>query len=455
MRRLRWVGVAVVLCLLLGVLVAAQDATAWILTIDGEINSGTVTYLRRGLAEADAVGAELVVLVLSTPGGYLDAAIESRGIVLGAPLPTVAYVDREAFSAGAAIAIACETILFAPGGVMGAATPVSVVGQDLREAPEKVISATRKLFAAAAEIRGRPSEVAEAMVDRDVAIPGLVERGKLLTLTAQEAAEWGYSDGEADSIEEWLAAERGITETVRFRVRWIDDVVDALTSPVVSGLLITLGILGLIVEMLVPGFGLPGLIGIVCLGAFFWVHMLVGLAEWESIAFLLGGIVAVALEIFAFTAVDFGLAGLVGLILIGLGFYTAMLGPFAGRAQAVEAIAIVSAGLIVSIGTAILLLTRLPRTRLRLGGIILSSAITGRSHPSDEETEQEVSSPWVGRRGVAATDLRPVGSGQFGDERTDVVCEEGFLPKGSFIVVIRDDRYRKIVRRTQEGEGVE
>ena len=429
-------------------LVAAAEADAWILTIDGEINSGTVTYLRSGIREATEGGAGVVVLVLATPGGTLDAAVESRRILLDATIPTVAYVAREAFSAGAAIAIACETILFSPGGVMGAATPVTVVGQDLREASEKVISATRSLFRAAAEIRGRPPEVAEAMVDRDVSIPGLIEAGKLLTLTARQAAEWGYSDGEVESLDAWLV-DRGYSESVEFRVRWIDGLVDALTSPVAVGLLITTGLLGLITEMLVPGFGIPGLIGIACLGVFFWTHFLVGLAGWESIAFLFGGIVAIALEIFAFTAVDFGLSGLLGLILIGLGFYTAMVGPFSGREQAVQAIAIVSSGLIVGVAAAITLLARLPRSRLRLGGIILSSAITGRSHEKAEGT-QTATSTWVGRHGVAATDLHPIGSGIFDEERIDVVCEEGFLPKDTPLVVIQDDLYRKVVRRTEK-----
>ena len=439
--------VALLWSLLCSFLVFAEGA-AWILTIDGEINSGTVTYLRRGIAEAIESGAGVVVLVLSTPGGYLDAAVESRGILLDATIPTVAYVAREAFSAGAALAIACETILFSPGGVMGAATPVTVVGQDLREAPEKVISATRSLFRAAAEFRGRPPEVAEAMVDRDVSIPGLIDAGKLLTLTSTRAAEWGYSDGEVESIDAWLA-EHGYGESIVFQVRWIDELIEALTSPLAVGLLITAGLLGLIVEMLVPGFGIPGLIGIACLGVFFWTHFLVGLAGWESIAFLLGGIVAIVLEIFAFTAVDFGVSGLLGLILIGLGFYTAMVGPFTAREQAVHAIAIVSGGLIVSVAAAIVLLARLPRTRLRLGGIILSTAITGRSHEKGKPT-QPAPSDWVGRRGVAATDLRPVGGGIFDEERIDVVCEEGFLPKGTPIVVIQDDVYRKVVRRTEK-----
>ncbi len=448
MTRSATTAVLSVLFLALCVVAVHAEGEAWVLTIDGDINSGTVTYIRRGIHDATVSGASAIVFVLSTPGGHLDAAVASRKLLLDASIPTIAYVSREAFSAGAAIAIACETILFSPGGVMGTATPVTVVGPSLREAPEKVISATRKLFRATAEFHGRPPEVAEAMVDRDVSIAGLVEAGKLLTLTSHEATEWGYSDGEIASIESWLT-ENGYSRIVPYEIRWIDQLVDALTSPIAVGLLITAGFLGLIVEMLMPGFGIPGLIGIACLGAFFWAHVLVGLAGWESIAFFFGGIVAVFLEIFAFTAVDFGLSGLLGLILIGLGFYTAQVGPFAGREQAVQAIAIVSVGLIVSVATAMILLTKLPRTRLRLGGIILSSAITGRSHPTAQENES-TPSEWIGRQGVAVTDLRPVGSALFGETRIDVVCQEGHLPKGTSVVVVQDDVYRKVVRRKEE-----
>jgi len=436
-----------VLCCLLAFGVAAQDA-AWMLSIHGEIGPGTVTYLQRGIAEAESAGAAVLVIELTTPGGVLDSAVAGRRLLLDTSLSTVAFVNGEALSAGALLAVSCERILYSPGSVIGAATPVYFFESAMREAPEKTISAVRSMFRASAETYGRRTDVAEAMVDRDVEILGLIESGKLLTLTSEDALVWGYSNGEIDSIDVWLA-EQGYGSPVQFRFRWIDDLVEALTSPLAVGLLITIGLLGLIAEMLMPGFGVPGLIGLLCLGAFFWTHFLVGLASWESIAFLLGGVVAVGLEIFAFTAVDFGFAGLVGLVLIGLGFYTAMVGPFTGREQLIQAVAIVAAGLIVSVIAVIVLLTRLPKTRLRLGGIILSSAITGRSHDAAAGVGAAVS-PWIGRTGVAASDLRPVGGGAFGEDRIDVVCEEGFLPKGTRIVVVRDDVYRKVVREFKE-----
>ena len=432
--------------------VSQEARPVWVLTIDTEIGRGTVSYLRKGLAEATAAEAQAVVIQLSTPGGYLDSAVAGRDAILDADLPTIAYVNREAYSAGALLAIACGHIYFAPAGVMGAATPVYFEKGMMREAPEKVISATRKLFRATAETRGRPPKIAEAMVDRDVEIEDLVERGKLLTLTAQEAAEWGYSDGEVASLDQLLQLEElAAGEVVHFAPRWVDTVVEILTRSWVAALLITVGVLGLIAEMIIPGFGVPGILGLASLGAFLWSHTLVGLAGWESIIFLLGGLVAIFLEVFVFTAVDFGVAGLVGLVAIGLGFYTSMVGPFTQPGETLQAVLVVSGALVVALIGVILLLVKLPRSRLRLGGVILSSSITGRAF--DRRQAEGTVSPWVGRRGVAATDLHPVGAGEFADERVDVICEEGFLPQGTTIVVIKDEGYRKVVRKEKEVQG--
>jgi len=427
---------------------AASDV--WVLTIDSEIRGGTVSYLRSGFAAAESAGAKLVVILLATPGGELDAAFAARDLILDSRLPTLAFVDREALSAGALLAIACETILFAPGGIMGAATPVTFdLTGNAAEASEKVQSAVRTLFRATAEVTGRDPLIAEAMVDVGAEIPGLIEAGKLLTLTAQEAATWGYSDGEATSLDALLEA-RGyaLAQAEAYESRLIDRIVETMTSTALAAILLVVGLLGLIIEMMVPGFGIAGVIGALCLGAFFWAHFLVGLAGWESLVFLIGGLLAVFFEIFVFTAADFGFAGIVGLILIGLGFYTSMVGPFTDRAAALRAIGVVSAGVVFAVIAGVVLISRLPKSKLRMGGVILSTAITGRA--SNRPRDPDAASAWIGRRGVAVTDLHPVGAGMFDDERIDVVCEEGHLPKGTPLVIVVDDGYRKVVRRAKE-----
>jgi len=443
-----------VILLLTLLAVAAFSAQAadrvWILTVEGEIGRGTVSYLRSGLSDAEQGGAELVIVRLATPGGLLDSAFAARDLLLSAGSPTVAFVDREALSAGALIALACESIVFAPGGVMGAATAFTFdASGEYVEAPEKTQSAVRTLFRATAEARDRDPMIAEAMVDASVGIAGLTETGRLLTLTAQEAVSAGYADGVADSVDAFVA-ERGYspTETVSYQRRALDRIAEIMTSTPLAAILLVVGLLGLIVEMMIPGFGIAGIVGALCLAGFFWAHVLVGLAGWESLVFVIGGFLAIIFEIFVFTAADFGFAGIVGLVLIGLGFYTSMVGPFTDRGAAIQAIGIVSAGVVVSIVIAAVLIGKLPKSRLRLGGVILSSAITGRAF--DKEGEPRKPGELVGRRGVAATDLHPVGSGEFGKDRFDVICEEGHFPKGTPIVIVKDEGYRKVVRRAKE-----
>lgn len=438
-----------VAALLVGLVVLGQGAPGvWHLRIEGEIGRGTFSYLEKGLAEAEAAGAAAVVIEFSTPGGYLDAATACRDAILGAGVRTLAYVNREAYSAGALLAIACEKVYFAPAGVMGAATPVYFDAQgEMRAASEKVMSAVRALFRATAEERGRPPDVAEAMVDPDVEIPGLVDRGKLLTLTARSALERGYSDGDAPTLAGVLdQAGLGGSVITEFRPRWVDAAVDVLTTPWLAGLLIVVGMLGLLWEVLTPGFGVPGSVGLGALALFFWAHYLAGLAGWESIVFLVAGVVAILLEILVFTATDFGLSGIVGLVLIGLGFYTAMVGPFTQPGQAGMALGAVSLALVAGLVLVSVALVRLPRSRLRLGGVILQSAIVGRADDKPEAPATE----WVGRRGVALTDLRPVGRGDFAGEHVDVVAEEGYIPKGETIAIARDEGYRKVVRVAKE-----
>ena len=432
--------------LLVGLTAQAADRV-WLLDIDDEIGRGTASTMRGGIAAAEEGGAELVIVRLATPGGLLDSALVVRDLLLETNIPTVAFVDREALSAGALIALACEEIAFAPGGVIGAATAVifDATGS-FEEAPEKVQSTVRTLFRATAEARGRDPQIAEAMVDPEAIVPDLAEAGRLLTLTAQEAELVGYSDASANTLGELVSA-KGFesSEVVRYEIRTVDLAAETITSTALAAVLLVVGLLGLIIEMVIPGFGIAGVVGILCLGAFFWAHFLVGLAGWESIAFVAGGLLAIILEIFVFTAADFGLAGIGGLVLVGLGFYTSMVGPLTNRASALQAIGIVSIGVVAALVIAVVLITRLPKSKLRFGGVILSSTIAGSAF-SRRQSEREPTE-WVGRTGIAGTDLRPVGIGVFDEERADVVCEEGHLDKGTPLIVVKDEGYRKVVRK--------
>ena len=270
--------------------------------------------MQRILDEAIDVGAAAVILEINTFGGRLDAAVLIRDALLNARVRTVAFVNKRAISAGALIALAAEKIVMADGGTIGAATPVQIgqPGSPAQPVEEKTVSFVRKEFRATAESRKRPPLIAEAMVDADVEIPGLIQKGKLLTLTTEEALKHKVADFRADTLEGVL--ERlGLAgvEVRRPSPNWAENLVRFLTHPVVSSLLITIGMLGIILEILTPGFGVPGALGITSLALFFWGHWLVQLAGWEELLLVGSGLVLLVLEVFVIPG--FGLAGVLGI----------------------------------------------------------------------------------------------------------------------------------------------
>nr|MBA2519616.1 ATP-dependent Clp protease proteolytic subunit [Chloroflexia bacterium] len=342
-----------------------------VVPITGTIDLGLAPFLTRVLAEAEADGVAAVLLEIDTPGGRLDAVLQMRDAVLGSPVRTIAFVDRTAFSAGALIAIAAGEIYMPPGAAMGAATPVD--GGTGETASEKTVSAVRTTFKATAEARGRDPLVAEAMVDPDVVIEGLVERGELLTLTTGEAVRWGYADGVVDNRAELLVdAGLAAAPVVEVGPSLAERVVRFVTDPVVASLLLILALLLIVGDFFVEGFGVAGMGGVLLFGIFFWGHLLTGLAGWEDVALVGLGIVLIAVEIFVVPG--FGVPGVLGLAAIGGGLFLAMLGREIQTPDGImrAGLTVVASLVAVVIGIG-LMLALLPRTR-KLSGLILQPA---------------------------------------------------------------------------------
>ena len=298
----RWTPARVVVGLLIAALLSsplvaraqAPERTVYRVPVTGTIELGIAPFIERSIREAHEAGAAAVILDIRTPGGRVDAAQRIVDALLSAPLPVYAFVNRHAYSAGAMIALATEGVYMVPGAVIGAATPVDGEG---RKAPEKIVSAMRSEMRAIAEARGREPRIAEAMVDEDIVIPGVVDEGKLLTLTADEAARIGY----ATEVESWDALlevlELSGADVVTADANWAELLVRFLTHPLVAPMLLTLGFLGLLVEIKTPAFGMAGVAGAVCLALFFGSHYLVGLAGWEELILLGVGLVLLGIEI--------------------------------------------------------------------------------------------------------------------------------------------------------------
>lgn len=409
--------------------------------VSGVIELGLAPFVERTIREAEAAGARAVILDIETPGGRVDAAERIVTAVRNTAVPVYAFINMRAFSAGALIALSADEIYMRPGAVMGAATPVTGEGQT---APEKIVSAMRSEMRALAETRGLDPRIAEAMVDEEIAIDGVVEEGKLLTLTAAEAIAVGY----ARPIDDWnaLIAELDLEEAPvhTASVNWAERVVRFLTHPMVAPMLLSLGFLGLIIEIKTPTFGVAGLLGGSALTLFFGSHFLLGLAGWEELILLTAGIVLIAVEMFALPG--FGIAGIAGVLAILASLYLSMVSPMATGADYAQAFGVLSLSIIVVIVAGWAMLRHLPRSRgLSKSGLMLGAATTRETGYLSSAVRAEL----VGAVGVALTDLRPAGAGRFGDERIDVVSDANWISAGTPIRIVRSDGYRHVVQTVE------
>lgn len=416
---------------------SAQDHTVYRIPITGTIENGLAPYVARALREAREAGAAAALLDIDTPGGRIDAAQRIVDAVRGADVPVYAFVNPRALSAGALIALAADSIFMRPGAILGAATPVDGQGT---KAPEKYVSAMRAEFRALAEERGLNPRVAEAMVDESVGVPGVVPQGRLATLSTAEALKLRYAAGQAASQDALLdSLGLGGAKVVTPDINWAEKLVRFVTNPLVAPLLLSLGMLGLVVELKTGGFGVAGLVGITSLALFFGSSYLVGLAGWEEVLLLAGGLIALAVEVFLLPG--FGLAGVLGIGLFGAAIVLAMTGTAATLSDFTRALAVLGASAIITIAVIYAWVRHLPNSS-RLTGLLLRDGLAAEGGFTSAPVREDL----VGREGVATTDLRPAGTALVGEERVDVVTEGEFIAQGSPLRVLRSEGYRLVVR---------
>ena len=422
--------------------------------VDGTVEMGLAPFVERALEEAAAAGVQAVVLEIETPGGRVDAAERIVGAVSRSSVPVYAYVNMFAYSAGAMIALSAQQVFMRSGAVMGAATPVDGQGT---KASEKIVSAMRGRMRALAEARGLDPRVAEAMVDEELAIDGVVEEGKLLTLTTEEAVGLGYATAVADwddvmdgiglGAEDGAAAGSAAT-VVDARVNWAERLVRLFTNPVIAPFLLSLGFLGLIVEIKTAGFGLAGAAGLLSLGLFFGAHLLVGLAGAEDLILVGVGVVLLLVEVLVVPG--FGVAGIAGGLALAGGLFMTQVGSLPTQQDFTRATAVLSTTVVLVVLMTWAFLRTLPRNwRLRRSGVLLPES----TDRNEGYISASVRPDLEGARGVAITALRPAGMGLFGDERVDVVSESEWIEEGTPIRILSAEGYRHIVRAVKSKQA--
>jgi membrane-bound serine protease (ClpP class) len=421
---------------------AGQQAPAvYRIPVTGAVELGLAPFVARSVTEAERADAAAVVLEIDTPGGRIDAAWQIVDAIRDAEVRTIAYVNHRALSAGAMIALATDEVYMRPGSSIGAATPVDSKGN---RASEKMVSAMRAEFRSLAEDQGLDPRIGEAMVDESVAIEGVVSEGRLLTLTTEEAVRTGVAD---DVVSGWdeLLDRAGVSSavTVETSPNWAERLVRFLTHPAVAPMLLSLGFLGLLVEIRTPTLGFAGGIGVLCLAAFFGSHWLVNLAGMEEVLLLGAGVVLLALEVFVVPGV--GAAGVLGSLAILASVTLSMLGSYPSMNEVIGALGIVAISIIALSLLGFGLLRHIPHSR-GMSGIFLkrsTSRETGYLSAPDM-------SGMIGSVGTALTDLRPSGTAGFGDERLDVVTEGPWIEEGSKVKVVRAGVTSLVVREIHD-----
>jgi membrane-bound serine protease (ClpP class) len=440
---------------------SGPSGTVYVIPIKDVIDNALLYVIRRGLDEAEAVKADAIVFDMDTPGGRLDSAEEILGMLRGLKIPTYTLVNPNAISAGAIIAMATDHIYMTPGSKIGDAMPImlSFLGevQQMPEAvEEKSVSYVAAMIRAAAQHRGHDPQLAEAMVRRDteykIGEEIISKKGQLLTLTNKDAERrLGpsgrplLSEGTVKDLDELLAViGRSHAEQVVLSVSTAEEIARFIES--FSVIILALGLLGLYVEFKTPGFGFPGIAGIILLAVWFWGYHIAGLAGMEEIAIFLCGLTLLLIEIFLIPG--FGWAGLSGIALIIFSILMAMVEYYPGEPWYPTfpkfRLPLTNFGLATILSTAGLLLVGryFPRTRLFQKIVLQSATVRAEGFRSSEDT-----TPLIGHQGVAQTPLRPSGRALFGTILLNVVTRGDFIQAGEEIVIAETHGNRIIVER--------
>lgn len=446
--------------------IRAGQEEIFVIPVHETIDLGLAFFMKRSLSSAEQGGAEYIVLDVNTFGGRVDAAVDIRDALDKCEIPTAAYVNKRAISAGALICLATETIAMAPGSTIGAATPVGIgPGGGKLDIGEKEVSYVRAEFRATAEDNGHSPLLAEAMVDADTEIAMVFDgedrqivsaseaekeresgkevksevispKGKLLTMTAEEAVKVGLAESTPETLDELIRSLGFKPSNKRVaRVSWSENIVRFLTNPIVAGLLLTLGVLGIFFELQMPGWGISGSLGTLLLVLFFGGHYLAGLANFVDVLLFMIGLVLLALEIFVVPG--FGVTGISGLICILVGIYLALvkrpLPRFSWEYQSLDSALITFVLFLAAIPIGIVIIWKVvPDSRFK-NILVLSASERG----EDGYIASDNLETLIGKSGMSLSHLRPAGRAMIAGEPMEVQTEGDFIEKDRTLKVVR------------------
>lgn len=425
-----------------------------------EIEPPAWRQTQKAFAFAKKSKADIILIHMNTYGGLVDVADSIRTKIINSSIPVFVFIDNNAASAGALISIACDKIFMRKGANIGAAT---VVTSDGKAAPDKYQAYMRATMRSTAESHGkitiiengdtitkwfRDPRIAEAMVDESIYIQGIIDTGKVITFTTNEAIKYGYCEGEAETIDEALKL-AGINsyKIEKYKPTITEKIIDFLINPIIHGLLIMLIIGGIYFELQSPGIGFPFAAALFGAVLYFAPLYLEGLAEnWEILIFI-AGIILLLIEIFAIPG--FGVTGILGIICIIVGLALSMVdnAVFSFEGQGVPAFFKSLSIVVISATTSFFLSIYLSKklfTTTRFGKLSLQTVQNVNEGYIGVEMQP---SQMVGKQGKAATILRPGGKVEIDDDIYDAIAITGYIDKNENIEIVKYETGQLYVRK--------
>ncbi len=467
------------LSLLLGGAAGAGAGTKsiYVIPVNGDVEPAMAAYIERAVLEAGTDTEAIIVLEIDTFGGRVDSALKIVDTMTGIKGPrTIAYVKNKAISAGALIALSADDLVMQPITTIGDCAPISFTQEGPAMLGEKFQSPLRAKFRTLARRNGYPVALAESMVSAHLEIyeikmadrtlylnatdlEGMTEEeqkeiisrkvvvaeDELLTMDDTEALKLGFSMMTAASISDMLEQLNIKDYKInRLEPSWSEALGRFLTS--IAPILMMVGMAALYSEYKAPGFGLPGLVGIICLGLVFGNQYIVGLADHTELILIVLGLVFLGFEVFVIPG--FGIAGVAGFTCIGLGMILSFQDfvlpdpnlPWQGDIL-VDNLTKVLGSFVVAFAAALFFLSYFfPRLGKLVKGPYLDTTLAGSHANSHEALEVK-----VGELGTAATFLRPAGKARFGERDIDVVTEGDFIEKDAKVKILAIKGNRVVV----------
>jgi len=454
----------------------------FVIPVSGTVDPGMAAFIERACGEAAKAPNSLVILEINTFGGRVDAALEIVDTLLTVPAEqSIAFVKKKAISAGSLIALSCGDLAMRPATTIGDCAPIIYSQEGPKMMGEKFQSPIRAKFRALAKRNGYPEALTEAMVTPEkvvyaVEINGekkymdgqafedltpeekervtkkktVVEKGELLTMSAAEAADLGFSSMTVSSIDGMLEKMGGGPYSrSRIEPSWSETMVRFIGS--IAPILMMIGLAALYMEMKAPGFGVPGLVGLACLAVVFLNQYMVGLADYTELLIIVLGVVLMAIEVFVLPG--FGVAGFAGIVCIIIGLILTFQDfvipdpsiPWETEILLNNIIKVLGAYIVSFLLGLFFIRYVLPRFSTATEGPYLTSSLKD-AHSDSRQTSRV----HAGDTGVAMTALRPSGKVRIGADVFDVVTENEFIERGAPVVVSEISGNRVIVARKGE-----